>query len=206
MVDNGRVTRIPQQKRSIEKKKRILDAAFEVFGRQGYNNSSTLDIARAAGISVGTLYSYFKDKKGLFLECFKIYSDNVQERLLQGYDLRPESSALDVIEKTIDILIEVNNVCQSFHDEVLSLMYLDEDVRRFYFQQHDAVSNTIVTQLIDRKIVSPQNGREKVFLVIAMIESISREFIYNSATTLDRTTLIELCKSTVIAFGGLDRP
>jgi AcrR family transcriptional regulator len=206
MVDNGRMTRIPQQKRSIEKKKRILDAAFEVFGRQGYNSSSTLDIARAAGISVGTLYSYFTDKKGLFLECFKIYGDNVQERLLQGYDLRPESSALDVIEKTIDILIEVNNVCQSFHNEVLSLMYLDEDVRRFYFQQHELISNTIVTQLIDRKIVSPQNGREKVFLVIAMIESISREFIYNATTTLDRTTLIELCKSIVIAFGGLDRP
>jgi AcrR family transcriptional regulator len=206
MVDNGRLTRIPQQKRSIEKKKRILDAAFEVFSRQGYNGSSTLDIAKAADISVGTLYSYFQDKKGLFLECFKRYSDNVQERLLQGYDLRPESSALDVIEKTIDILIEVNNVCQSFHNEVLSLIYLDEDVRRFYFQQHELISNTIVTQLIDREIVSPQHGREKVFLVIAMIESISREFIYNATTTLDRTTLIELCKSIVIAFGGLDRP
>ncbi|MEM1131126.1 MAG: TetR/AcrR family transcriptional regulator [Pseudomonadota bacterium] len=46
----------------------VLDGARDVFLREGYEGASVDTIARAAGVSKATLYSYFPDKKELFLE------------------------------------------------------------------------------------------------------------------------------------------
>lgn len=40
----------------------ILDAATELFGRHGYHETTIKDIAGAAGVSHGLLYSYVKNK------------------------------------------------------------------------------------------------------------------------------------------------
>jgi AcrR family transcriptional regulator len=49
----------------------VLDGAREVFMRDGFEGANVDDIARAAGVSKATLYSYFGDKKLLFLEVAK---------------------------------------------------------------------------------------------------------------------------------------
>jgi AcrR family transcriptional regulator len=49
-----------------EKPVQILDAAFLVFGEIGYEATLVKDIAERAGISSGTIYTYFKDKRDLF--------------------------------------------------------------------------------------------------------------------------------------------
>ena len=46
----------------------VLDGAREVFMAEGYEGASVDDIAKAAGVSKATLYSYFPDKKILFME------------------------------------------------------------------------------------------------------------------------------------------
>ena len=49
-----------------EKPAQIINAAFSVFGEIGYEATSISHIAERAGISSGTIYTYFKDKKDLF--------------------------------------------------------------------------------------------------------------------------------------------
>lgn len=46
----------------------VLDGARAVFLRDGFDGASVDDIARAAGVSKATLYSYFPDKRLLFTE------------------------------------------------------------------------------------------------------------------------------------------
>ncbi|MFZ7093039.1 TetR/AcrR family transcriptional regulator [Primorskyibacter sp. 2E233] len=46
----------------------VLDGAREIFLRDGFEGASVDDIARAAGVSKATLYSYFPDKRLLFME------------------------------------------------------------------------------------------------------------------------------------------
>ena len=48
------------------KRRQILDGARQVFLTQGFDAASMMDIAKAAGVSKGTLYVYFKDKDDLF--------------------------------------------------------------------------------------------------------------------------------------------
>jgi len=45
----------------------VLSGARDVFLRDGFEGASVDDIARAAGVSKATLYSYFPDKRLLFM-------------------------------------------------------------------------------------------------------------------------------------------
>lgn len=49
----------------------VLDGARTVFMASGYEGASVDEIARAAGVSKATLYSYFPDKRLLFLEVLR---------------------------------------------------------------------------------------------------------------------------------------
>lgn len=54
-----------QQERSIATVDAIIDAAAHVLVTVGYDHASTKRIARAAGISVGSLYQYFPTKEAV---------------------------------------------------------------------------------------------------------------------------------------------
>jgi len=43
----------------------ILEAAARLFGEQGYQATSVGDVAAAAGVSLGTVYQYFRDRSDL---------------------------------------------------------------------------------------------------------------------------------------------
>lgn len=60
-----------QQIRRGRKFDQVLAGARDIFLRDGYEGASVDDIARAAGVSKATLYSYFPDKRLLFLEVAK---------------------------------------------------------------------------------------------------------------------------------------
>lgn len=48
------------------KRRQIIEGARAVFLARGFDAASMMDIAKAAGVSKGTLYVYFKDKDELF--------------------------------------------------------------------------------------------------------------------------------------------
>ena len=59
--------RIPKQERSRAKRDALLRTAARLFAERGFDATTTTDIAAAAGVSVGTLYSYFQDKRQILL-------------------------------------------------------------------------------------------------------------------------------------------
>jgi AcrR family transcriptional regulator len=50
-----------------EKRRAITDAALKLFVSKGYRATTTRDICAAAGISMGALYHYFRDKEDLLV-------------------------------------------------------------------------------------------------------------------------------------------
>ncbi len=64
-----------------EKRRQILAGAREVFFERGFDAASMGDIARAAGVSKGTLYVYFEDKVDLFSSLVLGECDETAERL-----------------------------------------------------------------------------------------------------------------------------
>ena len=65
------------------KRRQILDGARQVFLAQGFDAASMGEIARAAGVSKGTLYVYFASKEELFGELVKRQCALTAERLFE---------------------------------------------------------------------------------------------------------------------------
>jgi AcrR family transcriptional regulator len=59
--------RTEEQFEEIRQKRRqgIMETALELFAEQGYHNTSISKITKAAGISKGLMYNYFKSKDAL---------------------------------------------------------------------------------------------------------------------------------------------
>lgn len=47
---------------------KILQAALKLFARQGYDGTSTKDLAKSAGVAEGTLFRHFANKKAILVE------------------------------------------------------------------------------------------------------------------------------------------
>jgi AcrR family transcriptional regulator len=67
-----RQNRTPRwQRRPEVRPQQILEAAFRVFGTRGLHQATLDDVARAAGITKGTIYLYFPSKAALFSAMLK---------------------------------------------------------------------------------------------------------------------------------------
>lgn len=58
-----------QQKSQADTPSRVLDHAFVLFGRYGYEGVSIGAIAKAAKLSKGALYWHYENKETLYLDC-----------------------------------------------------------------------------------------------------------------------------------------
>jgi AcrR family transcriptional regulator len=60
----------------------ILDAAEELIARQGLHAAALVQIAKRAGVAVGTLYNYFTDRDALIRGLFESRRATLKPRLL----------------------------------------------------------------------------------------------------------------------------
>jgi len=67
-----------------EKKKQIIQAAMQVFSKNGITKSKMIDIARAAGIGKGTIYEYFRSKEEIFSAAFHAMFGEMESMLNEG--------------------------------------------------------------------------------------------------------------------------
>lgn len=67
----------PVTARGEATRRRLLDAAEEVFGELGYYEASVSEITRRAGVAQGTFYIYFHSKRETFVELV----EDIGERL-----------------------------------------------------------------------------------------------------------------------------
>ena len=64
-----------------EKRKRILEAALNVFAERGFYNAKVSEVARAAGVADGTIYLYFQNKDDLLIRLFEDRMEFIITRL-----------------------------------------------------------------------------------------------------------------------------
>ncbi len=69
----------------IEKRReQIIEAAVDLFIHKGFHKTTTREIARASGFSIGTLYEYIESKEDvLYLVCDAIHAE-VEKRLREA--------------------------------------------------------------------------------------------------------------------------
>lgn len=86
-----------------ETRRRLLDAACEVFARKGYRNAKVADICRRAGANVASVNYYFGDKDSLYKEAYLQALKRIGERFFPG---TASGSFQDQLRSYIRTLIE----------------------------------------------------------------------------------------------------
>jgi AcrR family transcriptional regulator len=76
--------------RAKKKRAQILDGARAVFLAEGFDGASMEAIAHAAGVSKGTLYTYFKGKDELFTSLVAAYQNRSLEEIFRGLNKAAE--------------------------------------------------------------------------------------------------------------------
>ena len=74
------------RKRVGNKREKIINAAAKFFGEKGYHNTTTSEIAEAAGVAAGTIYIYFTSKEELIVAVFEEFLGRHMERLQAGVE------------------------------------------------------------------------------------------------------------------------
>ena len=82
------------------KRRQIIAGARAVFLAQGFDAASMNDIARAAGVSKGTLYVYFDNKEQLFEAIVEEECDAQAEGI---FDLDPDDHDVEAVLKRLGV-------------------------------------------------------------------------------------------------------
>jgi AcrR family transcriptional regulator len=93
----------------LERRRRILLAAREVFARGGYAATRMSDIATAAGVGKGTLYEYFQGKEDLFCTLVvAVARESLESLMIQRLPDDPTRALRDVIAYVVDVTLREN--------------------------------------------------------------------------------------------------
>ncbi len=76
------------QKQTVTSDKRtaIMAATLDLIAASGFHGAPTSEIAARAGVGVGSIYRYFKDKEALIHEVFKEVSETIKIEMVRGHD------------------------------------------------------------------------------------------------------------------------
>lgn len=178
--------RIPTQQRSIEKRERIIKYGFELMCNEGFHNINTVDIAKYAGVSTGIIYQYFNDKREIFIEGVKNYSNNITFPMLDVLtDIKLEKNNLDeVIRRIINEFVKNHTMSKKAHEELMAMSHLDKDVRKIFTDNEIAMSECIVNYLKDSGFILT-NIHEKVHIIIGIVDNYCHEVVYHKHDILN---------------------
>ena len=190
--------REPIQKRSIEKKEKIIKAGFDLICEEGYYNTNTAKIAKKANVSTGIVYQYFNDKHDIFIAGLEKYADNIFYPL---WDM--ESEILDTknvetfIRKMIQKYIESHKLSQSTHEEIMAMVHSDKEVAYYYYKREIDMTNKFV-DLLKNNGYNTSNLMEKVHLVIGLVDNLCHEIIYHKHQEIDYSVMTDLVVKNII--------
>jgi AcrR family transcriptional regulator len=147
--ENKRDTvREPVQRRGKEKKVAIIVAARRLFNERGYDGVTSNLIARESGVSIGTFYSYFRDKKGVFLEVAGDYFNDVVGELsseVAGIG-EGEKELGEAIDYLIAAIWRSHQADRMLQREIIILSLKDEDVQALV-DANDAMMDDVIDRM-----------------------------------------------------------
>ncbi len=140
-------TREPRQKRSIDKKHRIMEAAMALFARKGIHQTNSKEIAAEAGVATGSFYSYFPDKHKLLNDVLEIYLNDHFERIWNHPPPWESPTPRQLIPFFIENLLAAYDVAPGFHRETHVLRYSDPEVKALYDRETERELKQIAAAL-----------------------------------------------------------
>lgn len=185
-------TRVPTQKRSIEKKQRIKDAALKLMSEKGYFATSSNEIAREAGVSIGTFYSYFKDKKELYAELV----DDIYTAVLTPINLNELPDDLS-IEETVQLYVTAvfrgHEYQTAFQREISSLSEQSDEFRAIEMVHKSNILHVFSEALRAYwEELKPQDLETSTYIILTTVEAVIHDTLFHNGGKNKEAVIREL--------------
>jgi TetR/AcrR family transcriptional repressor of mexJK operon len=172
----------PKQARSKKTKEKIVQAAIQLFQGRGYEKTTSNDIASEAGVSVGSFYVYFTDKRQLLLTIFDRLADELYKNIFDG--LKPEhlfdSNLRRRIKQAVANTIIDKQKHSGLHRVVSELLLKDAD----FAARHKAVMARSIAKLQELISLAEKAGltwdidvEAAAFIVQRVVFDVSQDYV-----------------------------
>lgn len=203
-MSEDKMIRTPRQARSRQLKEKIKDTALNLFCEKGYYNVTTNEIAKMAGISIGSLYSYFKDKDTIFLEILEQYHERFQ---VVFNEIQSEMNAKVFeedkklwIRTLLERLIELHLSMKELNRELKSLYYVKPEVTSIMDKQEKKVIDSTLSYLMLHKDVIKVDDIESTAIIVVDFISSTVDRIVFGNTECDKDRILNTSVNAIYKF------
>lgn len=139
MIEPEDKIRTPQQERSIRTKEAIIRAAMRLFSDKGFHQTNTKEIAAAAGVSTGSFYSYFVDKRTVFIDVLHMYGEELLARIDASMsEINFETiGRAELILHLVDTLLLSHKAFIGYHKDLSVMYHSDEVIKQLMDAQYE---------------------------------------------------------------------
>lgn len=181
--------REPIQKRSIEKKTKIIRAGLDLFCKKGFYNTNTVEIAKTAGVSTGTVYSYFKNKEDIYVASFEYFLDSYLRPLLDELETLPKPvDTQALIDKCIDLFINLYVNSKQTINELGLMQQSNPEIMQHFAAYEDMILSALV-KTFDNPNITKKNLSEKMYLLYTMADILGQEHAFHYHKNIDLDVL-----------------
>ena len=166
--------------KKIEKKKKIIETAYQLFKSAGISATAVDDVVKSAGIARGTFYLYFKDKSDL-LEQLVFYksTETMKELLRQTVSELTDADAdfLSQVRRFVELMIRF----YADHRDVM--MVLNKNMTSFlrsFPNLFDEEAQAMYDALIQKFIAygyTEEKAHKIIYIVVEMLNSVCADAI-----------------------------
>ncbi|MBV7390494.1 TetR/AcrR family transcriptional regulator [Enterococcus sp. ALS3] len=192
MTEN-KVIRKPLQKRALEKKAKILATARKLFSERNFFNVSTNEIAKEAGLSIGTLYAYYNSKEDILIELVEeyhktfltIFAEINQSQSFELFKTDTQKWLVNLINRLISVEDE------AFHQEIEMLAMTVPEVKKVVREQQNKMKHlTYEHFLYYANQSNPQQIKILSTIIFDFITSLVDEVLYSEHTEKEAEEII----------------
>ncbi|MDQ2771648.1 MAG: TetR/AcrR family transcriptional regulator [Bacteroidota bacterium] len=158
---------------------KIEQAALQLFGEKGYDNTSTALIAREAGVSEALLFKYFLSKEKLFEYLIKQGFRRIVEA---NRGILAEQNPRTLIENVIDLpykLVQAEPDFWKMQDKEFNRPL----VQKYFLRFMSPIDNLLKQAFIEADVASPELATLQLLL---LIQSLWRNLLYPHDENLPR--------------------
>jgi AcrR family transcriptional regulator len=191
--------RQPQQRRARHTVEAVLDAVVRILKREGFAAVTTNRVAEVAGVSIGSVYQYFPDKRAIFIALHERHVGAI-DRLVEAKLLEHAASPLDTLLRAmVEAMIEAHEK----DPELYELLYTEvphkaEGTRDFTVRLHGAFRLAIGARA--NELGTPRDLDTVVFAVTHMVEALSHGAVLRRPAGISLTTAKEEAVRAVLSY------
>jgi len=177
-----------------QKRKKILDKAWELFRKNGYEETKVEDITRELGVSKGSFYTYFKTKDEVLYEILERIKKENEERINKiNVNQEPNKILEDYVISKMNYIVKLlNNMKISSINRNLSNSKLKN-----FFEELKKVSIEFIKKNIVEKFNKINGNKYNLeiiseFVYLAIEEFLYNEFVLKNFKNLESSDLINI--------------